>query len=204
MKLISSGRKYVFFVLLVSLLLFSCGSKSDESVKASSTDSSKSGSNIEESSLSADQADVSSIDAIVNAIYDTVSFRDGEEPNWNRFRSLFSSNAQLIRIAQDGVKIMNIENFVLSFTERIKSGEMRSFYEEEISRKTHSFGSIAQVFSSYKKRINTEEPESAVRGINSFQLYFDGQRWWISSLLWEDEWGDKLIPKEYRSTLSII
>ena len=44
----------------------------------------------------ADPADVSSVDAIIAAIYDVVSGPAGEERGWNRFRSLFDSEARLI------------------------------------------------------------------------------------------------------------
>jgi hypothetical protein len=185
-KLIPQRKNFLFFVLIVCILLLTCGSKSNNDVSAASMNSS-SGSNVGESRLSVSQADVSSIDAIVNAIYESITFREGEEPNLERLRSLFTPKAQFIRITPDGIIKMDLESFISSFSERVKTGAMKSFYEAEISRKTNAFGSIAQVFSSYSKGINTKDPKSMVRGINSIQLFHDGQRWWMSSILWQDE-----------------
>ncbi len=60
-----------------------------------------------------------------------------------------------------------------------------------------SYGSIAQVFSTYKKGMNTKNPDEFGRGINSLQLYHDDQRWWVVSITWEDEQDSKPIPEKY-------
>jgi len=190
-------KSAVFFGLIVLLFLCACEAKRSNSTKAASLNSSESDTNVQQTHPSADQADVSSVDAVVRAIYEAISFREGDAPDISRFRSLFNPNAQFIRITQDSVDTMDIESFTASFRERVETGVLKSFYEAEISRKTHAFGSIAQIFSTYYKRMNTEDPEGFIRGINSLQLYYDGQRWWISSILWEDERGDNLIPQEY-------
>ncbi|EDM80331.1 hypothetical protein PPSIR1_11165 [Plesiocystis pacifica SIR-1] len=46
----------------------------------------------------ADPHDVDSIDGIVNALYDSVSFAEGERPTWERFRSLFQPSAVMVRV----------------------------------------------------------------------------------------------------------
>jgi hypothetical protein len=35
------------------------------------------------------------------------------------------------------------------------------------------------------------------RGINSFQLMFDGERWWVVSIMWEAEAPNRPIPEKY-------
>jgi hypothetical protein len=190
-------KSTVFFGLVVCILVFSCETNKNNYPNAASLNSSESDPNIQQAHPLADQADVSSKDAIVRAIYEAISFREGEAPDINRLRSLFNPKAQFIRITQDGVDTMDVESFTASFKERVETGALKSFYEEEIFRKTNAFGSIAQIFSIYHKRLNTEESEGLRRGINSIQLYYDGQRWWISSILWEDERNDNLIPQEY-------
>ncbi|MFB0564933.1 MAG: hypothetical protein ACETWK_04565 [Candidatus Aminicenantaceae bacterium] len=195
-------KNMIFFVSIACLFLFSCESKrdSDYQVPAEITEaeiSEESITKIEQSSPIADPADVSSIDAIIQALYDSISFSEGEEPDLDRFQSLFMLKAPFICLTQDGVDTMDLESFVSSFRERIKSGAIKSFYEAEIARTSNAFGSIAQVFSTYNKGINTEDPELFTRGINSIQLYYDGRQWWVSSILWEDERSDSPIPKEY-------
>ena len=196
-KLNSNWKKSIFSFLIVCVLLFSCGAKANNDLMTVSINSSKIAPNIGESSPAVDQADVSSIDAIVKALYESITFREGKRPNLERLRSLFTPKAPFIRITPDAVNKMDLDSFLSSFSERIKTGAMKSFYEGEISRKTHAFGSIAQVFTTYNKGINTKDPKSMVRGINSIQLFHDGQRWWISSILWQDETGDNPIPQKY-------
>jgi hypothetical protein len=144
-----------------------------------------------------DQSDVSSIDAIIKNVYQSITFREGEKPDLDRFRSLFITNALFIRITPDGVNRMDLDGFISSFSNRIDTGAMKSFSESDISRKAHSYGGIAQVWSSYKKSINTEDPVSFGRGINCIQLFNDGKRWWITSILWQDETNDNPIPEKY-------
>ncbi len=38
---------------------------------------------------------------------------------------------------------------------------------------------------------------NSLRGINSIQLMFDGQRWWIVSLLFEAERADLKLPTDW-------
>jgi hypothetical protein len=196
-KLSLNRKKSIFSFLIVCVILFSCGAKTNNDQTTISIKSSRNAPIIRESSLSADQADVSSINRIVKAIYESITFREGEKPNLERLRSLFIPKAPFIRITPDAVNKMDLDSFLFSFNERIKTGAMKSFYEGEISGKTDAFGSIAQVFTTYNKGINKKDPKSMVRGINSIQLFHDGQRWWISSILWQDETGDNPIPRKY-------
>jgi hypothetical protein len=36
-----------------------------------------------------------------------------------------------------------------------------------------------------------------MRGINSFQLFNDGKRWWILSVYWQHESAEYAIPQKY-------
>ena len=145
----------------------------------------------------ANQEDVSSIDGLIDALYESITFPEGEKPDLERFKSLFIPNAHFIRITTDGPNTMDLERFVLSFSERVSSGALRSFYEAEISRKTQQYGGIAHVFSTYKKGMNIMDLGPMPRGINSIQLFHDGKRWWACSITWEDERADNPIPEKY-------
>ena len=60
------------------------------------------------------------------------------------------------------------------------------FFETEIHRDVQQFGSMAHVWSTYESRQKADGPVID-RGINSIQLYFDGTRWWIAAVMWQDE-----------------
>ena len=59
------------------------------------------------------------------------------------------------------------------------------------------YGDIASVFMVYESRENPSDAQPFDRGINSLQLMFDGERWWILSLIWQAESTGVPIPKEW-------
>jgi hypothetical protein len=196
-KLNLPRKEGLFFALIFCIPLFLFGTEKRDNFNTLSAAKSQNSSNVSLSSLSSGQPDVTSVNGVVKAIYEAITFPEGELPKMDRFRSLFTPNAQFIRLDPEGARIMDIESFISSFLERVRTGELKSFYEGEIFRKTNAYGRIAQVFSTYEKGMNTEDPKSFIRGINSIQLYYDGQRWWICSIVWEDERSDNPIPDEY-------
>lgn len=184
--------------LLFSLCYFcACSSEKDKNTLVLLTDSS--GGNSKESSITSPSFadDTNSIDAVVKAIYESITFPEGKEPNMERFRHLFAPQALFIHITPESMIKTDTEEFISSFKERIKSGSLTSFSEAEISRRTNVYAHIAQVFSTYEKIMNPHNRSNPVRGINSLQLYHDGERWWISSITWEDEQSNNPIPDEY-------
>ena len=69
------------------------------------------------------------------------------------------------------------------------------FTEREINRVTRKFGYLAHVFSTYEWE--TEDKKEKGRGVNSIELFFDGTRWWISAVAWDEERPNNPIPKEF-------
>jgi hypothetical protein len=152
----------------------------------------------------ADLADVGSIDAIINAAYDVISGPASKQRDWNRERSLFLPGARLMpTVKEPGVTVsdrkiapemLDVEGFI----ERSASYfEKSGFFEKEIARRTEQFGQIAHVWSTYESRHNSDDPEPFMRGINSIQLFYDGNRWWIVSIYWQHESAAHAIPRQY-------
>ena len=144
-------------------------------------------------------ADVASPEAIVNAVYETISGPAGQKRDWDRFRSLFADGARLIpsgpRPAGDfGPRVLDVEGYIARSAPVL---EGQGFTEKEIARRVEAFGHIAHVFSTYEGRRNAADAAPLVRGINSFQLLFDGTRWWVVTIFWEAESGDVKIPAKY-------
>jgi len=146
----------------------------------------------------ADPDDVSSIDAIMTAVYDVISGPAEEPRDWDRFRSLFWPGAQLIPTFrnQGGDVVanrMSVEEFVTSASGGFA---INPFFEIEAGRVAERYGNIAHIFSTYESR---RDPEQApfVRGINSFQLMFDDSRWWVVNIFWTDERLAGPIPPQY-------
>lgn len=143
-------------------------------------------------------SDVNSIDAILAAVYDAISGPAGEPRDWDRFRSLFLPGAQLIptgRAADSSVfaRRNGVEQFVTGATQ---SFAQNPFYEIEVGRVTEQYGNIAHAFSTYESRRDPSD-EPFVRGINSFQLLYDGDRWWVVNVFWADTRLSGPIPQKY-------
>jgi hypothetical protein len=141
--------------------------------------------------------DVKSIDAIMTAVYDVISGPPGER-DWSRFRSLFLPTARLTAATKgpDGsvrLRPMSADEYAtLAGGYFLKNG----FFEHPIVNRVQTFGNVAQVFSSYESRHAAGEAPFA-RGINSFQLLNDGRRWWVVSILWDEERPDNPLPKDF-------
>jgi len=144
-------------------------------------------------------ADVASPDAILAAVYEVISGPAGQQRDWDRFRSLYLPGARLI---PTGPKKEGSGFFARTYTpdEYVARATpyfgKEGFYEKEAARRTECYGNITQVFSTYESRHDPKEPPFA-RGINSFQLFFDGARWWIVTVFWQAETPENPIPKEF-------
>jgi hypothetical protein len=144
-------------------------------------------------------ADVSSPDAILAATYAVISGPPGER-DWPRFYSLFMPDARLVATGtskKDGtqyIKSITAEGYAkMAGSYFLKNG----FFEREIARKSERYGNIMQIFSTYESRNTAADEKPFARGINSFQLYFDGKRWWVVTIFWEEESPTTPIPPEY-------
>ena len=145
--------------------------------------------------------DVESIDAIIDAAYDVISGPAGKRRDWDRERSLFYPGARLVPTASVSGRndvalepqVLDVEGYIARAEPLLQNG----FYEKEVARRTEQFGRIAHVWSSYESRHDLSDPAPFMRGINSFQLFNDGRRWWILSIYWQHETAEDAIPKKY-------
>src|SRR5439155_3282844 len=148
----------------------------------------------------ANPADVVSIDAIIAAAYNGMSGPAGEKRDWERERSLFYPGARLIPTAKPGAnddlapEMLDVDSFIARVEPYFAE---HGFYEKEIARRTEQFGRIAHVWSIYESRHKPGDPELFMRGINSIQLFYDGARWWIVSIYWQQESTEHPIPEKY-------
>ena len=150
-------------------------------------------------SIPANQKDVGSVDAIVGALYNVISGPAGEKRNWARLRTLFIPEAKMIPTTSKpgglGVKkVLSVEDYIRTSGPFL---EKNGFYENQIGRRTERYGQIVHVFSTYESRQKQDDPKPFMRGINSIQLWYDGSRWWIMNVMWENESAGNPIPEKY-------
>jgi len=146
---------------------------------------------------SAWQEDVKTLDGIMRAYYEVVSGPAGSTPDRARDEFLHHPDALIGMPARDTAGTESLVTMSLAgFYERVGGVRDVAFYEWELSRRVERFGMIAHVWSTYASSDRSGgEPQS--RGINSIQLYFDGDRWWIMGWIYDRERPGKAIPEEY-------
>lgn len=148
-------------------------------------------------SLKVRPEDVESPDAIIKAVYDIISGPAGER-NWPRLRTLYIDGARLIptgkRMHDDGgFQVFSVDEWIADASGFLKEND---FWEKEIMRHSDQFGNMIQAFSTYEAR-DREDGQPIARGINSIQLLNKDKRWWIVTVMWENESDDKPIPREF-------
>ncbi|HAH51955.1 MAG TPA: hypothetical protein DCL80_12145 [Balneola sp.] len=149
-------------------------------------------------SQNAYETDVQSIDSIIESLYASISGEKGEERDWDRFRNLFILEAKLM---PTGVNSKGVAGYsawgVEDYIPRVEKSFLENgFIETEISKEVERFRNVAHVFSTYESR-RTKEGAIIARGINSIQLFYDNNRWWVVSVFWASENPDHPIPEKY-------
>ncbi len=121
-------------------------------------------------------------EAIVHALYETISADAGVKRDWDRYRALFLDGARLL-VAMDsniasGIMGMDSEELI---TQTESAYAATGFHEVPLVTKVEQHGLLASVMSSFEIRLRRSDKEPLMRGLNHFQLLNDGERWWIVS-----------------------
>jgi len=140
--------------------------------------------------------DVASIDGMIHAWYDIVTVPKGRMPDWGRDHTLYIEGVRFVDMHERNGKPKADIYTHQEFADASSGIAAEGFSEREIHRVTERFGNIAHVWSTYESRRTAEGPVIA-RGINSIELFWDGQRWWIANAVWDQETTTKPIPKEF-------
>ncbi len=138
--------------------------------------------------------DVATLDGIMRAFYDVVNVGPGEPRQWARDRTLY---APWIRFVATGTspttgrteaEAWDHPQYVAKTEPLVRQG----FRERELFRRTSRYGNIVHIDSTYETLLGQGAAAQASRGVNSIELYWDGSRWWIASVMWMSE--DKANP----------
>lgn len=160
------------------------------------------GSNPNDSDSTVDPNDVASIDAILDAVYESISGPAGTPRQWARFRGLMQpEGARLMGVQEqpDGSErlvVMTPEEYI----ERVDTPfTTDGFFERELHREVERYGHVVHVWSTYAYA-REPDAEPLQRGVNSYQLFFDDDRWWVVSILWDSERDDQPLPERFLPT----
>lgn len=138
--------------------------------------------------------DVSTISGLIKASYEVVSGAKGAKRKWERDRSLHHPSAMYAYTRSDG------EQAVITLSEFHDDTDALTmetdFYESEVNREVRVFGKIAHVWSTYQTQLAKDGPVER-RGINSIQLIYQEDRWWIISWIFDKEKEGQNIPRSF-------
>jgi len=142
-------------------------------------------------------ADVDTIDHIIAAVYEVISGPPGPR-DWDRFRSLYYPGARMVPTRRDdkgklSARVATPDEYA---TRSQDFFTREGFFENSVANRVEQWGSIAHVWSTYESRHAKGEKPFA-RGINSFQLFHDGTRWWILTVYWQAEDPAHPLPDKY-------
>ncbi len=141
--------------------------------------------------------DVKSIDQLMKTFYEVISGPAGER-DWNRFFSLFSTNAQMMAITPNEagnktlVKMTPNEYKKANATIFLKNG----FWENEYGRETSFYKNAASIASTYGYSFQ-KDTSPVQRGMNFINVAKLNGRWYITHVLWNHETAEYPIPKKF-------
>ena len=141
--------------------------------------------------------DIKSIEGITNLMLDILSGPQGETRDWELYKNLFTEGAtmHIVNInAPSGkqMRTITIDEFIKNYS----VGYSRDgFFEESTGLVINEFNGVANAFQSFycKNLIGTYEN----RGINTYQLIFADDRWWITNIAFANETEGSKVPKKY-------
>ena len=136
---------------------------------------------------------------LIRALYDMVSFDAGPEPDWEMFRDVFLEDAILVFSPSRTrpMRVMGVDGFIQDWREFFRDAELadKGFYETIAALEVVEFGGLAHAFVIFEPRIGQNPPPRQVRGLDSVELSFDGERWWVAAITTDFEGPGKSIPE---------
>ena len=138
--------------------------------------------------------DVETLDGIIEAYYEIVSGPAGSYMDKERDLAIHIPDAPVIILSENDKGDLVINRMTIADFHNRPGPRETGFYEVEIHRETQQYGAMTHIWSTYEWR-TTEYGPVGGQGINSIQLYYDGNRWWISSEIYDTR--NKPIPEKY-------
>ena len=112
-------------------------------------------------------------------------------------RQLLTADARIIGAVpgKAGLPALEVESpdeFIAWYEKR----PTETFWERTLHSSVEVYENVARVTRTYEVRASATGPIQS-RGIEDFQLIFDGHTWRAFSLLWQDEVQGKPLPRRY-------
>ncbi len=141
-------------------------------------------------------------DGIIAAFYACLDVQKGGQIDSTRLTNLFWPGAQLDGVYKMLKDTTRYGNFRISIPEYLKTIKevcaTHRFKEWETGRKTLAYGHLMTIYSAYELiDVDAKGDTTRHRGVNTFHLFNDGKRWWITYCNYEEEDTAGKTPKEF-------
>ena len=137
------------------------------------------------------RAAVKTIEGIIDELLDQITIEKGEKMDTAAVRKLFHPSAILTVADSSSAETISLDDFLVLLKDPYYEN---GYLEKEIYKVVDTYNGIAQVFQSFYGK---DSEGSEIRGINSYQLVYFEDRWWISNLTWTFETEENPIPDKY-------
>jgi hypothetical protein len=151
-------------------------------------------------------SDVDTVDHLVKSLYDVISGPAGKPRDWVRFRALFLPDGRLGKVRPEApatkdapanrgdAVLLTPDMYVQRDDPYFKT---HGFFERTIANRIDLFGNLVQVWSTYESRHAEHDPQPFARGINAIQVVHAQGRFWIASILRDEERPGLTLPEQY-------
>jgi hypothetical protein len=147
--------------------------------------------------LQAKTQEIPSVRTIQETVLETLSIISAptDQKDWEKFRKLFLPCADLTVVSDNSLGQKNARTFSLEEFVRMmqRNTSTSPFSEQQINLTVQHYNGIAQAFQTYELNVGDQKH----LGINSYQLVFDGNTWWIANLVWASNQNGVEIPEQY-------
>jgi hypothetical protein len=149
--------------------------------------------------------DVDTVDHLVASLYSVISGAAGKR-DWDRFRSLFLPDGRIAVVrpetpatrdapaSKGDAVFLTPDMYVQRDDPYFKT---HGFFERSIANRVEEFGNLVHVWSTYESRHAEKDGQPFSRGINSIQIVHSRGRFWIASVLFDDERPGLTLPEKY-------
>lgn len=150
--------------------------------------------------------DVNTAEHLLASLYDVISGPAGQTRDWDRFRSLFLPDGRLGVIRPDlpatrdaperkgDIAFLSPDMYVERDDPYFKT---HGFFEHSIANRVEEFGNLVQVWSTYESRHAANDAQPFARGVNSIQIVHAQGRFWLASVIWDEERSEVTLPAKY-------
>lgn len=144
-------------------------------------------------------------DALIDSLYNAVTFGPGEECDFKKMEQIFLPGATFIMPPKPNVKrkIGHLEDFFADWREFLSNPQMKEplaqfgFSERIANRRTDEFGDIAHSYVVFEVRFDKSAKNPLARGVDSIQMIKIDGRWWVSSINTQFQRPNVPLPRRF-------